>query len=59
MNASETSGLASYKQTVSQTPGLASSVWAQGTALQMPILVQVVPMQYLQQEKEQEQEKTA
>ena len=59
MNASVTDGLASYQQTVYQTPGLASSMWPQGTSIQLPIVVQIVPTDYNKQEKESQVEKTA
>ena len=59
MNASETNGLASYQQTVYQTPGLASSVGPQGTSIQLPIVVQIVPINYGKQEEESLEEKTA
>ncbi len=59
MNKSETNGLASYQQTVYQTPGLASSVWPQGTSVELPIVVQIVPTNYGKQEKESLEEKTA
>lgn len=59
MNASETNGLASYQQTVYHTPGLASSVGPQGTSLQLPIVVQIVPIEYDKQEKESLEAKTA
>ena len=59
MNKSETSGLASYQQTVYQTSGLASSVWPQGTSVELPIVVQIVPTNYGKQEKESLEDKTA
>ena len=59
MNASETNGLASYQQTVYQTPGLASSAGPQGTSLQLPIVIQIVPIEYYKQEKESLEAKTA
>ena len=59
MNKSETNGLASYQQTVYQTPGLASSVWQQGTSVELPIVVQIVPINYGKQEEESLEEKTA
>ena len=59
MNKSETSGLASYQETVYQTPGLASSVWPQSTSVELPIVVQIVPTNYGNQEKESLEEKTA
>ena len=59
MNISETSGLASYQQTVNQTPGLASSVWPQGANAELPLVVQIVPINYGKQEIEPIEEKTA
>ena len=59
MNSSETSGLASYQQTVNQTPGLASSVWPQGANAELPLAVQIAPTNYGKQEKEPIEEKTA
>jgi len=45
MNVSQTSGLSSYQQTVHLTPGLASSIWIQGTSAQLPVAVQIIPLQ--------------
>ncbi len=59
MNSSETSGLASYQQTVNQTPGLASSVWPQGANAELLLAVQIVPTNYGKQEEEPIEEKTA
>lgn len=59
MEVSGTSGLAMYQQTVSQTPGMASSIWVQSTSVQPPILVQVIPIEMGKREKESLKEKTA
>ena len=59
MNASQTSGLASYQQTVYQTPGLASSTWPQGTSVQLPLVVQITPMQIERKDEKPLEEKTA
>ena len=59
MYISETSGLASYQQTVYQTPGLASSIWPQSTSIRVPIVVQIVPTNYDNQEEESLEQKTA
>ena len=59
MNISETSGLASYQQTVDHTAGIASSVGPQGTSVQSPTVVHIVPIEYGKQEKEDLKTKTA
>jgi len=60
MNESQTSGLASYQQTVYQTPGFASSIWPQGTSLQSPlIVVQITPIQFEKKDKEPLEKRTA
>jgi hypothetical protein len=59
MEFSGTSGLAMYQQTVSQTPGMASSIWVQSTSVQPPILVQVIPTNMGKRENESLEEKTA
>ena len=59
MNASQTSGLASYQQTVYQTPGLASSIWLQGTSVQLPLVVQITPTQIDRKDEKRLEEKTA
>lgn len=58
MDMSETSGLASYQQTVYHTPGLASSVGPQGTSVQVPVVIHIVPIEYGKQEKEDLKTKT-
>jgi hypothetical protein len=59
VNASQTSGLASYQQTVYQTPGLASSIWMQGTSAQLPLVVQITPTQIDRKDEKRLEEKTA
>jgi hypothetical protein len=60
MDISVTKGLASYQQTVNQTPGLASSVYPEGTSVQLPIVIQIIPAKYLNnREKDSLDEKTA
>jgi hypothetical protein len=59
MNVSQTSGLSSYQQTVHLTPGLASSIWIQGTSAQLPVAVQIIPLQVERKDEKPLQEKTA
>jgi hypothetical protein len=60
MDISATNGLASYQQTVNQTPGLSSSVYPEGTSIQLPIVVQIIPSNYINNRgKDLLEEKTA
>jgi hypothetical protein len=59
MQASQTTGLALYQQAVNQTPGIASTMWVQGTSLQPPILIQAMPVQLEEKDKGSLKEKTA
>jgi hypothetical protein len=59
MQASQTSGLALYQQVVNQTPGIASSIWAQSTSAQHPVIVEVTPILIEEKSEESSQEKTA
>lgn len=45
MYKSGTPGLVQYQQTVSQTPGIAPSIWFQNTNPQPPLLIQFIPTQ--------------
>lgn len=51
MEVSETSGLASYKQTVNHTAGIASSVWVENTDAEVPTLIEFIPNEFEQKEK--------
>ncbi len=59
MNVPQTVGLSSYKQTVQLTPGLASSVWIQGTSALLPAVVQIIPLQFERKDEKPLEEKTA
>jgi hypothetical protein len=59
MYASETGGLAMYQQTVSQTPGLASSIWVETTSARPPLLVQVIPTKVAKKDEESVKVRTA
>lgn len=59
MQGSETNGLASYQQTVNQTPGFASSIWVESTSAKPPVLVQVIPTELEKKDKEPFKQETA
>jgi len=59
MQGSETIGLASYQQTVNQTPGFASSIWVESTSAQPPIIVHFIPTEVERKDKESLEPKTA
>lgn len=60
MDLSTTNGLASYRQTVDQTPGLASYVYPESTSLELPLVVQIIPIIFPEKNQEPSQdEKTA
>lgn len=59
MYKSETSGLAQYQQAVSQTPGIASSIWFESTSPQPPLLIQFIPTKVEKKDEKSFKEKTA
>ena len=59
MYTQETSGLASYQQTMNQTPGLASSIWQQGTSIQPQPVFEIEIPGLEEKERKPLEEKTA
>ena len=59
MSATETNGLASYQQTVYQTPGVASSIWTCGTSVHLPVVIEITPTQIEKRDKRPPEENTA